>query len=131
MVLQDFRMRRSKTVSATAAQSPTRTLPSEVDKLFFICFKNNPLQLVVQPPDIKARKWIKVLMPVMETAIKELHYSQPETKSACSASAPGATSMKRSTLIPSYRAWIMMTFRQAKTAYGEELRCATSSLSTF
>ena len=76
----DFRMRRrAKPLSATAAQSPTRTLPSEVDKLFFILyvFKNNPLQqLAAATFDMdqgQASKWIKVLMPVLETAIKELH----------------------------------------------------------
>jgi hypothetical protein len=76
----NFRMqRRRKPLSATAAQNSTRTLPSEMDKLFFILyiFKNNPLQqLAAATFDMdqgQVNKWIKILMPALEAAIKELH----------------------------------------------------------
>lgn len=76
----DFRMkRRSKPLSSNVAQSPTRTLSTNEDKLFFILymFKNNPLQqLAAASFDMdqgQVSKWFKVLSPILADAIRDLH----------------------------------------------------------
>lgn len=76
----DFRLkRRRKPLSATAAQGNTRTLSSDEDKLFFILyiFKNNPLQQLAaatfEMDQGQVSKWIKILMPILADAIKDLH----------------------------------------------------------
>ena len=76
----DFRMkRRNKPRSARATQAPTQTLATDLDKLFFILyiFKNNPLQqLAAATFDMdqgQVSKWIKILSPILVSAIKDLH----------------------------------------------------------
>ncbi len=76
----NFRMeRRNKPLSAQAAQAPTRTLSSDAEKLFFILyiFKHNPVQQVAAASfDMdqgQISKWIKVLLPLLADAIKDLH----------------------------------------------------------
>jgi len=76
----DFKMkRRAKPLSASATQGQTRTLPSDLEKLFFILyiFKNNPLQQVAAATfDMdqgQVSKWIKILSPILEQSIEDLH----------------------------------------------------------
>lgn len=76
----DFKMkRRKKPLSATTAQAVTKTLTSDMEKLFFILyiFKSNPLQQVAAATfDMdqgQVSKWIKVLLPILAAAIKDLH----------------------------------------------------------
>jgi len=75
----DFGMRRRrKPLSARAYQNNTRTLPTVIDKLFFILYvyKNNPLQqtsaATFHMDQGQVSKWVKILPSILEEALKDL-----------------------------------------------------------
>ena len=75
----DFRLkRRNKPLTGGQLEKPTKTLPTVQDKLFFILyhFKNNHLQqdlaAIFDMDQGQVSKWIKILEPVLEQAIKQL-----------------------------------------------------------
>lgn len=75
----DFRLRRrSKPLTPKQLYRPTKTLPTVTDKLFFILyhFKNNHLQqdlaAIYGMDQGQVSKWIKILEPVLERALKGL-----------------------------------------------------------
>lgn len=70
--------RRNKPLSAFAVESPTKTLGSDIEKLFFILyiFKNHPLQQLAGATfgmnQGQVSKWVKILTPILEAAINDL-----------------------------------------------------------
>lgn len=75
----DFQFkRRKKPLTGLQVESPTKTLPTVTDKLFFILYqsKNNHLQEVLAASfDMdqgQVSKWIKVLEPLLQKALKKL-----------------------------------------------------------
>lgn len=82
----DFRFkRRRKPLTAKQLYGLTKTLPSVEDKLFFILyfFKNNHLQqsLAAQfnMDQGQVSKWIKILLPLLEQSIIDLHLQAAQT----------------------------------------------------
>jgi DDE superfamily endonuclease len=77
--------RRKKPLTALQMENSTSKLSSDEDKLFFILyfFKNNHLQQSLGAQfDINqghVSRWIKVLLPVLEQSIKDLHLQPART----------------------------------------------------
>jgi len=70
--------RRSKPLTFTQTQSPTRTLPTVTDKLFFVLFqfKNNHLQQALAASfdmdQSQVSIWLKVLEPLLQKTLKKM-----------------------------------------------------------
>ena len=77
--------RRTKPLSADAMSSPTKTLPTVVDKLLFILyhFKIDTIQFAEAAffglSQGQTSRWIKFLIPVLHEAIVDLHLQPART----------------------------------------------------
>lgn len=81
-----FRMkRRRKPLTYKQLIAPTKTLSTNREKLFFILymFKTNPLQQAAaasfEMDQGQVSKWVKVLMPILEESIEQLHLQPART----------------------------------------------------